>query len=127
MALDFVLRRTRPAVPATVLAIFCAMGIQVHGQAASSPATTPGTATQPAPHSSGSAANPTHAAKHRAQGHVTKEEPQPVVVVPRPPDPPPPDWPVNDKAIPASVAWNGRNLSIAATNASLDQILHDVS
>ena len=41
--------------------------------------------------------------------------------------PPPPDWPVNDKAVPASVAWNGKDLSITATNSSLAQILHDIS
>jgi hypothetical protein len=43
------------------------------------------------------------------------------------PDPPPPDWPVNNKAVPASVAWDGRDLSISAANSSLDQILKDVS
>ena len=44
------------------------------------------------------------------------------------PSPPPhPDWPVNDRAGVASVDWNGRNLVIAATNSSLEQILRDVS
>ena len=45
----------------------------------------------------------------------------------RPPDPPPPDWPANDKAKLATIEWNGRELSIAASNSSLKQILHDVS
>jgi hypothetical protein len=53
-------------------------------------------------------------------------EPIPLVET-RLPDPPPPDWPVNSAAVPASIAWNGRDLSIAASNASLTQILHDVS
>ena len=38
-----------------------------------------------------------------------------------------PNWPVNDKAVPAAVDWNGKDLSISAMNASLAQILHDVS
>jgi hypothetical protein len=52
-------------------------------------------------------------------------QPEPQAVTP--PAPPPPDWPVNDKAVPASVDWNGRVLSISATNSSLQQILSDIS
>jgi hypothetical protein len=52
---------------------------------------------------------------------------EPAPIETRPVAPPPPAWPVNDKAKPASVAWNGRDLSITATNSSLGQILHDVS
>jgi hypothetical protein len=50
-----------------------------------------------------------------------------VATLPATPAPPPPDWPVNDKAVPASVSWNGRDLTIAATNSSLQQILAEVS
>jgi hypothetical protein len=41
--------------------------------------------------------------------------------------PPPPDWPVNDKPLPATVVWDSHGLRIDATNSSLEQILHDVS
>jgi hypothetical protein len=68
-----------------------------------------------------------HARRNAGKTHKTKAPPAPPVVETHPPDPPPPDWPVNDQARPASVAWNGRDLSIVATNSSLDQILHDVS
>jgi len=34
---------------------------------------------------------------------------------------------VNDKPVPASVDWNGRVLSISASNSSLQQILSDVA
>ncbi len=63
------------------------------------------------------------AAKARHAKAVAEPIPEPV----RPPDPPPPDWPVNAKATPASVEWNGRDLSVAAANSSLQQILKDVS
>jgi hypothetical protein len=41
--------------------------------------------------------------------------------------PPAPDWPVNDKPGTPSVNWDGRDLSIVATNSTLAQILSDVS
>lgn len=69
-------------------------------------------------------AKPLHAGK--AHTGKAKTAPTPVVVE-TPPEPPAPKWPVNDAAVPASVVWNGRDLSIAASNATLGQILHDVS
>jgi hypothetical protein len=126
MAWISVLRSTGSPVLATALGLFCATGSLVHAQTDATPA--PGANAQPAAKPSGSSANPTHAVKHKIRGHTAKVEAEPEPVVPaHPPDPPPPDWPVNDKAKPASVGWNGRDLSIAATNSSLDQILHDVS
>jgi hypothetical protein len=68
---------------------------------------------------------PQHVQTHSHKKKAAKTAPPPVET--HPPDPPPPDWPVNDEAKPASVAWNGRDLSIAASNSSLQQILHDVS
>jgi len=60
--------------------------------------------------------------------HTTKPAVEPErVVATRPPDPPPPDWPANDKAQPASVGWNGRELRVAAANSSLKQVLSDIS
>jgi len=65
-----------------------------------------------------------HTSKHR----TTKTTPQPdPAVATRPPDPPPPDWPANAQAKPASVGWNGRQLSVAATNSSLKQVLQQIS
>jgi hypothetical protein len=44
-----------------------------------------------------------------------------------PPELPKPDWPVNDKPVPAKVTWDTQGLTINATNSSLDQILNDVA
>jgi hypothetical protein len=84
-------------------------------------------AQNPAPASAARAPKPS-TPKH-SKKHAAKPSPQVVapVVETRPPDPPPPDWPANAKAQNASVGWNGRDLSIAASNSSLKQILHDVS
>jgi hypothetical protein len=38
-----------------------------------------------------------------------------------------PKWPVNDQPVPASVVWDAQGLRIEAANASLQQILKDVS
>ena len=65
-----------------------------------------------------------HGSKSKKNKAATVE---PSPVVERPPAPPPPDWPVNDQAKLAEVAWNGRDLSITAANSTLGQILHDVS
>lgn len=128
MAWISVLRSTGSPVLATALGIFSATGPLIHAQTAATPAPDAQPAVKPTTQSPGSPANPTQAIKHKMHGHAAKveAEPQPAIAV-HPPDPPPPDWPVNDQAMPASVGWNGRSLSIAATNSSLDQILHDVS
>lgn len=86
----------------------------------------------PSAQSAGSATkvSPSPTGKHPHGGASRKNKAvaaQPSPVVQRPPDPPPPDWPVNDKAKPASVTWNGRDLSVTAANSTLGQILHDVS
>lgn len=65
--------------------------------------------------------------KHPKKRHAKTAPVIAPIVETRPPDPPPPDWPANDKAKSATIEWNGRELSIAASNASLKQILHDVS
>lgn len=49
------------------------------------------------------------------------------VVAPQVPEPPPPNWPVNDKPIPATVVWDSHGLRIDAKNSSLQQILKDVA
>jgi hypothetical protein len=58
---------------------------------------------------------------------AAKLKPAPAVVPVAAPLPPPPDWPANNKAQLPSVSWNGRDLTIAASNSSLKQILTDVS
>ena len=79
-------------------------------------------------------ANPATSAAHPAPAHTKKrvhpakpEVPPETITAATPPTPPPPDWPVNDKPAPATVEWNGRVLSVSATNSSLQQILSDVS
>ena len=129
MASVSILRRTGLAVLATGFALSCAVwnsGVAFGQTAAagspqSGPSPTPGSAP-------GAQAHPVKRAhSHSQKSKATQAIVEPSQVETRPPDPPPPDWPVKDKAKPASVAWNGRDLSIAATNSTLDQILHDVS
>jgi DNA segregation ATPase FtsK/SpoIIIE-like protein len=68
------------------------------------------------------------ASKLGAHGRSAKPKPAPVVALIAPLTLPPlPNWPANDKAAPPSVSWNGRDLTIAATNSSLAQILTEVS
>ena len=113
----------------TALAICCAMATpasasgQNPGSASNNNALKQGT-TPAAAKSAPTASSP----KHGAHGRPVKTKPAPVVAVIAPlPTPPPPNWPANDKAAPPSVSWNGRNLTIAATNSSLAQILTEVS
>ena len=102
---------------------FCALlsisgtGVLAQGTAAANPGSNPNPPK--------SATHPVHPKKriHPAKPEV---QPEPAAAV-VPATPPPPDWPVNDKPAPASVEWNGRFLSISATNSSLQQILSDVS
>ena len=125
-----------PVVLTAALAICCAMATP-----ASAGGQNPGSG---APNASGNAsgnasnqgttppaaksAPPASSSKHGAHGRPAKTKPAPVVAVIAPlPTPPPPNWPANDKAAPPSVSWNGRNLTIAATNSSLAQILTEVS
>jgi hypothetical protein len=44
-----------------------------------------------------------------------------------PATPPTPEWPINDRPVPATVIWNREVLRIDATNSSLEQILTDVA
>jgi hypothetical protein len=44
-----------------------------------------------------------------------------------PATPPAPAWPINDRPVPATVAWNRDELRIDAANSSLQQILTDVA
>ena len=124
MTLASVLRRTGSTVLATVIAAFCAANAadSCHAQVQSQPVTTPSTpSAKPVQQAVKSQVKPQSTA-HSAHGKhrlTAKVEPQPVVEPPHPPAPPPPDWPVNDKAQPAVVDWNGRNLSISATNSKI--------
>jgi hypothetical protein len=129
MASVSILRRTGFTVLATGFALSCALwnsGL-AFGQAVA--ASNPQSGASPAPGSGpGTQAHPVKRAHpHSLKSKAAKAAVEPTPVETRPPDPPPPNWPVKDKAKPASVAWNGRDLSIAAKNSTLDQILHDVS
>jgi hypothetical protein len=73
------------------------------------------------------ASAPAKPATHPKRKRV-KAAPEPVVpVAVAPAEPPAPKWPVNDPSVPARVSWNGRELIVTATNASLSQVLHEVS
>ena len=129
MASVSILWRTGLAVLVTGFALSCVLwnsGL-AFGQAAA--AGSPQSGVSPTPGSGpGAQAHPVKRAHpHSQKSKAAQAVVQPLPVETRPPDPPPPDWPVKGKAIPASVAWNGRDLSIAAKNSTLEQILHDVS
>ena len=70
-----------------------------------------------------------HKRRRKARKPVRKEAAkavapaQPVV----PPPPPPPDWPALKAASPAIIHWDGKQLSIAANNSSLQQVIAAVS
>jgi hypothetical protein len=67
--------------------------------------------------------------KHGATKLVQKAAVKPeVVALPvMLPQPPRPNWPMNDSPMPASITWNAAGLRIEANNASLKQILKEVS
>jgi hypothetical protein len=72
-------------------------------------------------------------APNQAQVHnlnATKPSPStpaPSATQTRAAEPPKPDWPVNDKPVPAKVTWDARGLIIDANNSSLDEILKEVA
>ena len=56
-----------------------------------------------------------------------RQKPSAAEVQGAPAPPPAPDWPINSQPKPASITWNKDQLSIDATNSSLQQILTDVA
>ena len=74
-----------------------------------------------------STAKPVAAHKHHA-GH-TKQTPvvAPVAEAAKPAKPEVPAWPANQEPAPATIAWDSHGLRITAANASLQQIMKDVS
>ncbi len=65
--------------------------------------------------------------KRRAKARIVKQA-VPVVAIPQPPPtPPPPDWPALSEPIPATVHWDGKQLSVTASNSSLKQVIASVS
>jgi len=61
--------------------------------------------------------------RHRAQAAEVPPEPEATA----PAQPEAPKWPVNEKPNKASVTWDSHGLRIAASNASLHQILNEVA
>ena len=70
-----------------------------------------------------SAATVKKSPRHRAK----PVEPPAAAEVPTPPQPEPPKWPVNETASKPSVTWDSQGLRIQANNASLHDILNQVS
>jgi hypothetical protein len=114
-----------PAGKASLAAAAILIALVVSGRLvdAQSPAPTP---IQPGP-------QPTHPAQPPAQiNNFNATKPSPSILAPATaqspaPEPPKPDWPVNDKPVPAKVTWDMRGLTIEAANSSLDEILKDVA
>lgn len=109
------------AIAALLTTVYATRGVAQAGSPGSPQSGVVKAAGAPSPHKDPTSKR-THSGKHRA----VKPEPVPVVET-RPPDPPPPDWPANAKAQPATVGWDGRQLSVAAANSSLRQVLQDIS
>jgi len=125
IALVSILRHIRTRARTISLAVACLSIAPIWAQnqtpaVPSAGSSTAQTSQQPA-HSS------PHVTKHSVHARTAEAAPLPAVAELPPLPPPHPDWPVNDRAGVASVDWNGRNLVIAATNSSLEQILRDVS
>jgi hypothetical protein len=69
-----------------------------------------------------------HAKPHAGKPKAAEEAPAvsaPVVAKPAAPELP--AWPANEKAAPATITWDSHGLRIAATNASLQEILQQVA
>jgi hypothetical protein len=72
----------------------------------------------------------THAHKQASAAHTEKPAAPAAQAAPAPVAPPVPEaphWPVNDRPVRATVTWNSQGLHIDAANASLQQILKDIS
>jgi hypothetical protein len=125
MAITPAIGSNKPAGLATLVGLLCVTAVSALAQAPAPSGVPAAGASQPA----ADVAKPSTAKHpHPAKGHSGKAAVEPIPLAETHlPDPPPPNWPVNSAAVPASIAWNGRDLSIAASNASLVQILHDVS
>jgi len=79
---------------------------------------------QPGTQPATNATSTTHPKKHSRKPKTAV--PEPVAEV-QPPPPPAPNWPVNSQAEKPTVGWNGRELSVQASNSSLQQVLKEVS
>jgi hypothetical protein len=113
-------RLNRVSVPKSLLACAFLAASLLPAQtqpAPAAPSTSPASQVQPALTQSGS--TPHHRRKHPA---ATPAAPQAA-----PATPPAPEWPINDRPVPATVTWNRNALRIDATNSSLEQILTDVA
>ena len=68
------------------------------------------------------------AIRQRLNSAAPMISPAPPAVTPAPiAEPPKPDWPVNDKPVPAKITWDSHGLTIDANNSSLDEIITDVA
>ena len=89
--------------------------------------TTPAIEAQPGqPANSATASTAKKSPRHRTPVQPPTPPPQ-AQPAPDPPAPEPPKWPVNDTPAKPSVTWDSQGLRIEATNASLHEILNQVS
>jgi hypothetical protein len=70
---------------------------------------------------------PVHPHKRIAKPSPAVPAPQVAALPAAPVAPPPPNWPMNDRPVAATVAWDSHGLRVDANNSSLAQILQDVS
>jgi len=73
------------------------------------------------------AAHAKHPAAKTPQAPQATPAPQAAALPTKPPAPEMPLWPVNEKAVEATVTWDSHGLRIEAANSSLRQILKDVA
>jgi hypothetical protein len=118
-------RRRSPATMANLAAAAALIALVAAGTLvdAQLPAPTP---MQPGP-------QPTRPAQNPAPSqNLNLTKPSPSILAPTTaqtpiPEAPKPNWPVNDKPVPAKVTWDMRGLTIEANNSSLNEILTDVA
>lgn len=120
-------RRVSKAHIAAALLALAASAIVLHAQK-----TVPVTQYPvPAPNQPG--AQVTSPVQHPAQAqnlNIAKPSPSvPAPIGPQMPavEAPKPDWPANDKPVPAKVTWDSQGLTVEANNSSLDEILKEVA
>lgn len=86
-----------------------------------------GTAPAQTPQGPSATSTQRRATHPRTTSHSAAKQAAPAPAPVPPPAPPPPNWPVNDRANPASVTWDSTGLRIDASNSSLQAILRQVS
>lgn len=117
----------------TMLLLFLIHCPVAFAQSTAQPSTTSPSAPVKTSSTATSSTKSTHPARlNRARHHRAKPQkpapkeaaaPPPAI----PPPPPPPDWPALKPPTPAQIHWDGKQLTIAANNSSLQEVIASIS